>query len=82
MRVSFSDTEKRILELWYISKVYGGHWGDNFFAIPEEEILINKIKNNDEVEIDSIYKRILKYWSEESNDTPEEEELRKKIENL
>ncbi|HOJ50534.1 MAG TPA: hypothetical protein PKW55_06975 [Spirochaetota bacterium] len=82
MNIIFSDIEKKIIKIWYNSKVYGGHWGDNYFVLPEEEILFNKIMNDFSIEINPIYLRILKYWAEESSDTPEEEELKKKIESL
>lgn len=85
MKISLSKNEIRILKIWADNNISGGHWGDGDVIFPDEDILLEKIKQLEKDGTTNFTSRnfdIALVWSEENNGTPEEEILIDKFKKL
>lgn len=84
MILKFSKNEIDVIKAWAESSIHGGHWGDSDLIIPEEGIILEKLKKAEKtgkVDISQNEARILLTWSESSFGihTMEEENVIKKL---
>ncbi len=83
MEVQLSPAEVEVIKIWAESSIHGGHWGDNDLVVPEEDIILSKLKNikNGKVDISPNEARIILTWSSTSLGihTYEEEQVIKKL---
>ena len=69
MHIHFSPSEIATIKIWAETTIHGGHWGDGDFAVPEENIILEKIAKMDNgmVELTTSEARIILTWSESSH---------------
>ena len=83
MQLHFSPSEIEIIKIWADTTIHGGHWGDGDFAVPEENIILDKIAKtgNGMVDLSDSEARIILTWSESSRGihTMEEESVINKL---
>ncbi len=65
MEISLSENERQVIQHWAEKNMHGGHWGDGDIEIPEESILLGKIRNMDKniVNLTDMEARIILMWS-------------------
>ena len=66
MILKFTDSEIAVIKVWAENTIHGGHWGDGDFYIPEEKIILEKLDNvkNGNIEINEYEAGIIIKWSE------------------
>ena len=66
MVLKFTDFEISVIKVWADNNIHGGHWGDGDFFIPEEKIILQKLDNvkNGEIDINEFEVGIILTWSE------------------
>ena len=66
MILKFTDSEIAVIKVWAENTIHGGHWGDGDFYIPEEKIILEKLDNvkNGNIEINEYEAGIIVKWSE------------------
>ena len=82
--MNFSSVEIRILRIWADAVMHGGHWGDGAVVLPDEAAALERVdraKNGDPVEMSTRHLFTFLVWSGASTETPEEIELRERLEN-
>lgn len=43
--ISFSNSEIRLLKIWAENTIHGGHYGNGDIILPDEEVILTKVKN-------------------------------------
>lgn len=66
MVLKFTEFEIVVIKVWAENNIHGGHWGDGDFYIPEEKIILQKLDNvkNGEIDINEYEAGIILTWSE------------------
>jgi hypothetical protein len=86
MDVLFTDREVKMIRIWADSVIHGGHWGDGDVIIPEEDIILKKLKNmkKNRVSLSENEIKIILTWSDSTLGihTLEEESIIKKLKSL
>jgi hypothetical protein len=75
MKIKFTASELRLLNIWIDGTVHGGHYGDGDIVFPDEMNLIERLLESHEdmdIEISSRDRDILLIWAASSTDMPEE----------
>ena len=64
MVLNLSREELRILKMWAMGMIEGGHWGDGMSVIGEEESLLIRLKtlSGNKLKVSNLDLRVLKYW--------------------
>ena len=66
MTINLTDSEITVIKIWAENNIHGGHWGNGDFYIPEENIILQKLDNvkNGDIEINEYEAGIILKWSE------------------
>jgi hypothetical protein len=81
--IRLSPAEVAVIRIWADENIHGGHWGDGDFMVPEENIILQKINDarDGQVDLSPTEVKIVLAWSESSRGihTMEEASVIKKI---